>query len=416
MFLNLRSVIYNVDDLQKAKEWYAAVLDAEPVIERPSQVIFSLGKDNLVLNLVDAPTEGEGSGAVAYWGVSDIEAEYNHLIELGAEELNGIRDMGRGVHRAEVKDPFGNILGIGGMAGAPDNKAIEEKPSKTALWTTHMRAFAAREENEEIRGPDHLAEIFLPGEERESLEDLENRQAVKENYFTIGVCEYVMARTRIFDRFFTEALDTDFEQVVFLGAGYDSRPYRFRERIGRTRLFELDILPTQEYKRSRLARAGVSIPDGLTYVPINFNSESIADVLFAAGYDKTRKTLFMWEGVTYYLAPAAIDETLAFVRSDSPAGSAIAFDYIALWTGVFDAHGVKELIEFNATKQAGESGGFFMLEEGAVESFLSERGFEISVHQNAEELEKHFLTLKDGSLFGHVTGHFRIVRALTKEN
>ncbi len=415
MFLNLRSVIYQVDDLQKAKEWYAAVLNAEPIVEQPSRAIFGVGNDRLGLSLVDAPSGGNGSGAVAYWGVADINAEYKRLIDLGAKELNGIRHMGGGVHTAELKDPFGNTLGIGGMAGTPDNKAIEEKPSKTALWTTHMRAFSTREESEEIRGPDHLAEIFLPEEESASLDDLENRQGVKEKYFVTGVCEYVMARTRSFDRFFEQALDGDFEQVVFLGAGYDSRPYRFQERIGDARIFELDIPPTQEHKKQCLAKAGVDVPSRLAYVPINFNTESIEDVLIPAGCDMTKKTLFMWEGVTYYLAADAVDAVLAFVRSSAPAGSAIAFDYVALWAGVFDAHGVKELIEFNASKQSGEAGGFFMLEEGAIESFLSERGFEIAVHQNSEELEKNFLTLKDGSLFGHVTGHFRIVQALVGE-
>ncbi len=420
MFLNLRSVIYQVNDLEKAKEWYGAVLNADPIIEQPTMAIYNIGSDRLVLNLADAQARGDGpgsssgcsSGAVAYWGVVDIHAECKRLMELGAAELNEVRHMGGGVHLAELKDPFGNILGIAGMAGAPDNKAIEEKPSKTALWTTLMRAFSTREESEEISGEDYLAEIFLPEEEFESLGDLENRMEMKEKYFVIGVYEYVMARTRIFDRFFEQALEGDFEQVVFLGAGYDSRPYRFHESLGETRIFELDIPPTQEHKKRRLAKAGIAIPSQVVHVPINFNTESMKDVLLAAGYDKSKKTLFMWEGVTYYLAKEAVDGVLAFVRSNAPEGSAIAFDYVALWAGVFDAYGVKELIEFNTTKQSGESGGFFMLEEGAIESFLSERGFEISVHQNNEELEKNFLTLEDGSLFGHVTGHFRIVQAV----
>ncbi|MCP4694593.1 MAG: SAM-dependent methyltransferase [Desulfobacterales bacterium] len=413
MFLSLHSVIYNVDDLQKAKEWYGAVLNTEPAIDLPSLAIFEIGNNRLGLKLVDSPSGSNGSGPVVYWGVVDINAEYDRLIDLGAAELNGIRDMGGGVHRAELKDPFGNTLGIGGMAGAPDNKAIEEKPSKTALWTTHMRALSTREENEEIRGRDSLAEIFLPEEEFKAIRDMATIQEVREKYFVIGVYEYVMARTRSFDRFFKQALDGAFEQVVFLGAGYDSRPYRFHERLGETRIFELDIPPTQERKKRCLVKAGVDIPDQLTYVPINFNTESIKDVLFAAGFDKDKKTLFMWEGVTYYLAREAVDATLEFVRSNTPAGSAIAFDYVALWAGVFDAYGVKELIEFNAKKQSGESGGFFMLEEGGVESFLSERGFEMGVHHDSEDFEKSFLTREDGSLFGRVTGHFRVVQALT---
>ncbi len=120
----------------------------------------------------------------------------------------------------------------------------------------------------------------------------------------------------------------------------------------------------------------------------------------------------MWEGVTYYLSRTAVDATLEFIRAEAPKGSLVAFDYVAVWPGFFEAYGVKELIEFNSTRQSGESGGFFNIEKGAIESFLSERRFEISVHQNPGDLEKKFLTLNDGSLFGHVTGSFRIVRAL----
>jgi hypothetical protein len=94
-------------------------------------------------------------------------------------------------------------------------------------------------------------------------------------------------------------------------------------------------------------------------------------------------------------------------------GSKVVFDYIALWPGVFGAYGVKEMIELNSSQHSGESGADFSIEEGAIKSFLSERGFEISVHQNTEEFEKNFLTLKDGTLFGRATSWFRIVQAVT---
>ncbi len=415
MFLDLRSVSYYVEDLQKAKEWYCKALDAVPVVDESSRVVFAIGNGRMHLNASDHPVGKNGSGSIAYWTVSDIDAECKRLIELGAVEHGGIRDSGEGVLRAAMEDPFGNMLGIEGAGAVPDNKAIEERPSVTALWTTQMRAFSAREENEEIRGPDDLAEIFLYGDQLDSLET-ENRERVKETFFVKGICEYVMARTRIFDRFFKEALEDGFEQIVFLGAGYDTRPYRFKARLGSARIFELDIAPTQEYKKQCLAGAGIDIPSQLAYVPINFNTDSIKDVLSEAGYDKDKKTLFMWEGVTYYLAGEAVDAILGFIKSNSPAGSAVAFDYVALWAGLFDAYGVKELVEFNQTKQSGESANFFNVAEGAIESFLSERGFAVSVHQNSEELEKNFLTLEDGTLFGHVTGSFRIVRALTTDS
>ncbi|MBI9087369.1 MAG: SAM-dependent methyltransferase [Desulfobacterales bacterium] len=413
MFLNLRAVIYDVDDMQKAKDWYGKVLNLEPETDETPFTGFSIGSDRLVLNLTDNSQQEKCPGAIAYWAVSDVRGEYQRLVDHGAVEQGGIRDIGGGLLLATVKDPFGNIIGIAGMGGAVDNKAIEEKPSKTALWTTHMRAFSTREANEEIRGKDHLAELFLEDEDRNALQDIESRQQQKDKYFVVGVYEYVMARTRAFDHFFKQAIEKGVEQVVFLGAGYDSRPYRFRELLDTIDVYELDVAPTQQHKSRCLEKAEIEIPARLTYVPINFNSESIQDALNAAGYDKEKKTLFMWEGVTYYLAPEAVGATFEFIKQNSPSGSIVAFDYIALWPGIFDAYGVKELMNFNAKNQSGESGNKFALEEGAVESFLSEKGFKMSSHLNSGEIENGYLSLKDGTIFGHVTGGFRIVQALT---
>jgi len=414
MFLNLRSVIYDVEDLQQAKAWYTKVLDADPTIDAPTMVSFSIGSDRLLLNPVSKPVIAKDTGAVAYWAVSDVKAEYKRLIELGAQEDKGIRDIGHGVLLATLKDPFGNTIGIGGTGGTMDNRAIEEKPSETALWTTLMRAFAAGEENEEIRGADTLAEIFLTSETRGALKHIDNRQAFKDKHFVIGVCEYVMARTRLFDHLYRQALQKDgVEQIVLLGAGYDSRPYRFQELSRNIPVFELDILPTQKRKKNCLVEAGINIPPSITYVPINFNTQSIKDALYTADFDPTKQTLFVWEGVTYYLAPDAVDTTLEFIQSNSPAGSQVVFDYIALWPGIFDAYGVKELMQFNASKQSGESGAGFTIEEGKIESFLSARGFKTASHYDTMALENNFLRLKDGNLFGRVTGSFRIVQALT---
>ena len=138
-------------------------------VEESSSVVFFIGSDRLRLNQVEQPKQGIGFGT--YWAVSDIHVEYQRLIELGATECDGIRDTGGGLFMATLKDPFGNLIGIGSL-GTPDNQTIEEKPSETALWTTLMRAFSTREEHEEIRGRDQLAEIFLPKDMFDSLQRL----------------------------------------------------------------------------------------------------------------------------------------------------------------------------------------------------------------------------------------------------
>ena len=64
------------------------------------------------------------------------------------------------------------------------------------------------------------------------------------------------------------------------------------------------------------------------YIPVNFDKEDFREALFADGYNKTVKTLFIWEGVTYYVTAEAVDETLAFVAANSGSGSSIIFDYV----------------------------------------------------------------------------------------
>ena len=117
---------------------------------------------------------------------------------------------------------------------------------------------------------------------------------------------YFIARTAFIDNIFENAINDDIPQIVFLGAGYDTRSYRFIKQLKSTVIFELDINTTQQRKTEILKKNKIDIPNSLSFVPINFNTDEIADVLSKAGYDKTKKTLFIWEGVTYYLTKEKI--------------------------------------------------------------------------------------------------------------
>ena len=213
MLLDLRSAIYDVDDLQKAKEWYAKVLNTKPEVDQSSFVSFKIGEDWLGLNLVDDFSQKNNSRSVAYWTVRNVNEEHERLLGLGALAKGGLQNMGQGFYLAKVKDPFGNIIGICTESITPNNKAIEEKPSKTALWTTLMRAFSTKEKNDKIRGRDNIASIFLPEDQINELQDMSAREIMKEKYFVPGIYEYVIARTEIFDHFFKKALDEKVEQI-----------------------------------------------------------------------------------------------------------------------------------------------------------------------------------------------------------
>lgn len=111
MFQGLRTAIYHVNDLEKAKAWYADVLGIEPYFDEPFYVGFNVGGFELGL---DPDMEGvtQGSSVVAYWGVKDAEIAYKRALELGAIEHGDVREVGGGIRVATVTDPFGNVFGI----------------------------------------------------------------------------------------------------------------------------------------------------------------------------------------------------------------------------------------------------------------------------------------------------------------
>ena len=111
MFQGLRTVIYNVDDLERAKEWYAKALGVQPYFDQPFYVGFNIGGFELGLD-PDMTGVTKGSNAIAYWGVKDAAASYKRLLDLGAKKYQDVQDVGSNIKVATVTDPFGNIFGI----------------------------------------------------------------------------------------------------------------------------------------------------------------------------------------------------------------------------------------------------------------------------------------------------------------
>ena len=109
MFLGLRTAIYPVADLPKAKVWYQRVLGVEPYFDEPFYVGFSVG--GFELGLLPGGTPGT-SGPQPLWGVPDASAELERLLALGATVLDPVSEVGEGIKVAAVQDPFGNRLGM----------------------------------------------------------------------------------------------------------------------------------------------------------------------------------------------------------------------------------------------------------------------------------------------------------------
>ena len=111
IFKGLRTVIYQVGDLDAAKLWYAKALGTEAYFDEPFYVGFNVGGFELGLQ-ADRPVAVAVENVVAYWGVDDADAALAHLNATGAVTKEAVQEVGEGIRVATVSDPFGNVLGI----------------------------------------------------------------------------------------------------------------------------------------------------------------------------------------------------------------------------------------------------------------------------------------------------------------
>lgn len=200
---------------------------------------------------------------------------------------------------------------------------------------------------------------------------------------------YVIARTRYMDDYLKTCMDDGIEQLVILGAGYDTRAYRIPDDAHAIRIFEVDHPATQEVKVRKLKRLSPSVTANVTYVATDFEQGSFEQELFKSGYKDTLKTVFVWEGVTYYLTERAVDETLAFVKTSSVPGSSIIFDYIP--SEVIQQIGVSKTADtlIDQLEQSGEP-LVFGLVPARIEDFLGRRGFRDVHNVSSRYLKNHY--------------------------
>jgi predicted enzyme related to lactoylglutathione lyase len=115
---SIRSVIYKVDDLARAKVFYAAALARQPYFDQPFYVGFDIDGQELGLDPDTSSQRPGPGGAVAYWKVDDLASTWRRLTtELGGRPVEVPRSVGDGIETAVIADPFGNLLGLIQLAG-----------------------------------------------------------------------------------------------------------------------------------------------------------------------------------------------------------------------------------------------------------------------------------------------------------
>lgn len=110
--LGLRTAIYHVRDLARAKAWYAAAFGVEPYFDQPYYVGFTIGGFELGLDPSPGGVPPGPGGSVAYWGVENLDAAVTRFGREGATIKSPARDVGEGIRVATIADPFGNLIGL----------------------------------------------------------------------------------------------------------------------------------------------------------------------------------------------------------------------------------------------------------------------------------------------------------------
>jgi methyltransferase (TIGR00027 family) len=213
-----------------------------------------------------------------------------------------------------------------------------------------------------------------------------------------GVRSSVVARTRLIDDAIADSFGEHIEQLVILGAGFDSRAYRLQCLRGIT-VFEVDHPDTQTTKRKALERALSIPPTHVRFVALDFNQHDLASVMAAAGYRESARTFILWEGVTNYLTEAAVDTTLRWCSRASP-GSLLLFTYVhrdvLTRPSAFD--GTKNL--FASLERAGEK-LTFGTEPSQLPEFLAERGLSLESDLGAAEYRQRYFGDAARKMRGH---------------
>jgi methyltransferase (TIGR00027 family) len=144
---------------------------------------------------------------------------------------------------------------------------------------------------------------------------------------------------------------------------------------------------------------------------MNFTRDALEDVLPAAGFDRNKRALYVWEGVSYYLPAPAVDRTLASVRMISQVGAELCLDYMIDAPDMVSRYGVAQSQALMRDTYHAEPIQF-RIREGTLEAFLAERGYAPLEHLVARDLEKTYLKLASGDLAGNVLACFGLVRAV----
>ncbi len=283
--------------------------------------------------------------------------------------------------------------------------------SKTAVHVAISRAIGAREPDRTVRNPDFLAERILRFIFRDQLDadflrplSLDYEEAMKDPEVARNVCA-MLVRTRFVDDALLSASRSGIAQIAVIGAGLDTRAYRFSDAIRHTRIFEVDRSEMLSVKRDCVDSVLGNVPSNLTYSAVRLGEGDGIGAIADHGFDMAQRTLFVLEGVTVYLGEETVEDILAFVARCAR-GSRVLLDFVS--REFVDALGV--VVRNGAMSRYPAMPGFLQLirdepwifgvPAGCEREFLAAYGIEIrqSLEAAGDRARRTYLTRVDGTI------------------
>ncbi len=290
---------------------------------------------------------------------------------------------------------------------------MSERGKFSAEVAAFARAAGSLERDPRVRNPDLFAPLLLSRGFRGALWPGLRPLAVGiYRWILPGLYAYQQARTREIDRHVLDGLRGGARQLVILGAGLDSRAWRFADELRGGHAWEVDLPTTGRWKRDRLHRLGQS-SDHVTFVSMDFTRDALADALARHGCDLGQPTVFVWSGVTYYLPRASVESTLRELAHFA-AGSSLVFDYLfeSARRDPASHYGAREF--FRRVARVGEP-VHFAVERTALGGWLGAHDFRFEDDAGPEELARAHLVRSDGTMLGRIFEGFGIARATRRD-
>lgn len=226
-----------------------------------------------------------------------------------------------------------------------------------------------------------------------------------------GAYGFMTARLAYMDNVVRQEAATGLDQLVILGAGYDTRAYRMQDDLVDVRVFEVDQPAMSEDKRSRLESALGNVPGEVEYVVVDFTHDDLFERLKGHGYDESARTLFVLCGVSMYLQEETISDLFSQVAAHSAGGSSIVFDYV--FDDVLSAPerhpGAPKWIE--RARAAGEELRFGV-SPGRIGEIVSGGGLSLASQADTAELAERYLRREDGTMMAEPYGFLGVAHAV----